>query len=119
MKAHNVTYKPIGTVHSPFRDIRGMPIQPSGASGIRGSIEVDSDYVAGLKDLEGFGREEFDQRVRELGIEEERFTLDGKPTFLLGISYYGALGAPEAFVDTDLRNRTVPITEKVWTYLGQ
>ena len=31
-----------------------MPIQPSGASGIRGTIEVDSDYVAGLKDLEGF-----------------------------------------------------------------
>jgi len=43
MKAHSVSYQP-----------RGMPIQPSGASGIRGTIEIDSDYVAGLKDLEGF-----------------------------------------------------------------
>ena len=49
-----VTYQQIGTVHSPFQDIGGMPIQPSGASGIQGTIEIDSDYVAGLKDLEGF-----------------------------------------------------------------
>jgi len=54
MKTHSVTYQPIGTVHTPFQDIRGMPIQPSGASGIQGTIEIDSDYVAGLKDLEGF-----------------------------------------------------------------
>ncbi|MHC4178682.1 MAG: hypothetical protein ACYSWU_14320 [Planctomycetota bacterium] len=38
----------------------------------------------------------------ELGVEGERFTLDGKPTFLLGTSYYGALGAREAFVEKDL-----------------
>jgi len=38
----------------------------------------------------------------ELGIEGERFTLGGRPTFLLGISYYGALGAPDAFVEKDL-----------------
>lgn len=38
----------------------------------------------------------------ELRIEGERFTLDGKPTFLLGISYYGGLGAPEAFIAKDL-----------------
>lgn len=38
----------------------------------------------------------------ELGIDGTRFTLDGKPTFLLGVSYYGALGAPREFVDQDL-----------------
>ena len=38
----------------------------------------------------------------ELGIEGTRFTLDGKPTFLLGVSYYGALGAPQEFVEQDL-----------------
>lgn len=37
-----------------------------------------------------------------LGIEDTRFTLNGQPTFLLGISYYGALGASEAFVRSDL-----------------
>jgi len=38
----------------------------------------------------------------ELGIDGTRFTLDGKPTFLLGTSYYGALGAPQEFVERDL-----------------
>jgi CubicO group peptidase (beta-lactamase class C family) len=37
-----------------------------------------------------------------LGVQGTRFTLDGKPTFLLGMSYYGALGAPEEFVRRDL-----------------
>jgi len=37
-----------------------------------------------------------------LGIDGTRFTLDGKPTFLLGISYYGGLGAPQDFVRRDL-----------------
>jgi hypothetical protein len=38
----------------------------------------------------------------ELGTRDSRFTLNGKPTFLLGISYYGALGAPEDFISRDL-----------------
>ena len=37
-----------------------------------------------------------------LGIQDTRFTLNGQPTFLLGISYYGALGAPEEFIRRDL-----------------
>lgn len=37
-----------------------------------------------------------------LAIEGTRFTLNGKPTFLLGISYYGGLGAPEEFIRRDL-----------------
>ena len=37
-----------------------------------------------------------------LGIRDTRFTLNGEPTFLLGMSYYGALGAPEEFVRRDL-----------------
>src|SRR5207248_9843214 len=31
-----------------------------------------------------------------------RFTVNGKPTFLLGASYYGALGAPKEFIKKDL-----------------
>ncbi|MBN1178169.1 MAG: tRNA (N6-threonylcarbamoyladenosine(37)-N6)-methyltransferase TrmO [Anaerolineae bacterium] len=49
-----VVYRPIGIVHSPFEDVEGMPIQPSGARGVEGWIEVYPDYVAGLADLEGF-----------------------------------------------------------------
>ena len=37
-----------------------------------------------------------------LGIDGARFTINGTPTFLLGISYYGALSAPEDSVRRDL-----------------
>lgn len=34
-----------------------------------------------------------------LGVEEERFVINGRPTFLLGMSYYGGLGAdPETLL---------------------
>ncbi len=37
-----------------------------------------------------------------LGLEGTRFTLNQRPTFLLGVSYYGALGAAEDFIRRDL-----------------
>jgi len=37
-----------------------------------------------------------------LGVKDAQFTLSGRPTFLLGISYYGALGAPGGFIGGDL-----------------
>ena len=37
-----------------------------------------------------------------LGIDGSQFTLGGKRVFLLGLSYYGGLGAPEEFVRRDL-----------------
>ncbi len=44
----------IGTVYSPFPDPQGMPIQPSGASGEEGRIEIKAEYAEALQDLEGF-----------------------------------------------------------------
>ena len=38
----------------------------------------------------------------ELGVQGAEFTLDGTPRFLLGISYYGALGAPRQVLESDL-----------------
>jgi tRNA (adenine37-N6)-methyltransferase len=49
-----IVYTPIGVVRSPFTDVKGMPIQPSGAVGVQGTVELDPNLVAGLKDLEGF-----------------------------------------------------------------
>jgi tRNA-Thr(GGU) m(6)t(6)A37 methyltransferase TsaA len=49
-----IIYKPIGIIHSPFKDIKGMPIQSAGAKGIKGTIELNPAYAAGLKDLAGF-----------------------------------------------------------------
>jgi CubicO group peptidase (beta-lactamase class C family) len=39
-----------------------------------------------------------------LGIAGTQFTINGQPKFLLGVSYYGALGAPGLFVDADLED---------------
>lgn len=49
-----VEYQPIGIIHSPHRELSGMPIQPSGAVGVNGWVEVYPAYTDGLKDLEGF-----------------------------------------------------------------
>jgi tRNA-Thr(GGU) m(6)t(6)A37 methyltransferase TsaA len=49
-----VSYKPIGVIRSPFKDVKGMPIQPAGAEGVQGTIEIEPEYAAGLKDVEGF-----------------------------------------------------------------
>jgi tRNA-Thr(GGU) m(6)t(6)A37 methyltransferase TsaA len=49
-----VTYKPIGIIHSPFKDVKGMPIQPAGAKGIAGTVEIYWRYQEGLADLDGF-----------------------------------------------------------------
>jgi tRNA-Thr(GGU) m(6)t(6)A37 methyltransferase TsaA len=49
-----IEYQPIGIIHSPFTELSGMPIQPAGAAGIEGTVEVFSKYNDGLKDLEGF-----------------------------------------------------------------
>lgn len=46
--------KPIGIIHSPFKDLKGMPIQPTGAVGVKGAVEVFQEYRAGLRDLDGF-----------------------------------------------------------------
>jgi tRNA-Thr(GGU) m(6)t(6)A37 methyltransferase TsaA len=49
-----IVYQPIGIIHSPFQNIQGMPIQPTGAKGTAGTIEIYPELAEGLKDLEGF-----------------------------------------------------------------
>lgn len=44
----------IGTIHTEFKKIEGMPIQPTGAKGIKGTIEIKDQYIDGLKDLKDF-----------------------------------------------------------------
>lgn len=47
-------YKRIGVIRTPFKEAKGTPIQPTGAEGIEGTIEIYPEYCAGLKDIEGF-----------------------------------------------------------------
>jgi tRNA-Thr(GGU) m(6)t(6)A37 methyltransferase TsaA len=49
-----ITYSPIGVVHSPFKEPKGTPIQPPSAEGVAGTVEVFPECVEGLKDLDGF-----------------------------------------------------------------
>jgi len=51
---NEIKYKPIGVIHSPFKEPEGTPIQPASAKGIDGTVEVFPEYAEGLKDLEGF-----------------------------------------------------------------
>ena len=49
-----VTFNPIGIIHTPFKALEGMPIQPAGAVGVKGTVEMFEKYRPGLKDLDGF-----------------------------------------------------------------
>jgi len=39
-----IIYRPIGIIHSPFKEPRGTPIQPKAAKGIEGMIELFPEY---------------------------------------------------------------------------
>jgi tRNA-Thr(GGU) m(6)t(6)A37 methyltransferase TsaA len=49
-----IEYQSIGIVHSPFSTLENMPIQPTGAAGIAGRVEIFPEYEEGLQDLAGF-----------------------------------------------------------------
>lgn len=46
--------EPIGVIRSPFKEIAKMPIQPSGAKGQIGRIELKPELTEALVDLAGF-----------------------------------------------------------------
>ncbi len=49
-----VEFKFIGTIHSAFKSIGNMPIQPISENSNKGYIEVFPEYEEGLLDIEGF-----------------------------------------------------------------
>jgi len=53
-KNNVIQFYPIGTIHSPFKERKGMPIQPKGAIDIKGKVCVFPEYREGLEDLAGF-----------------------------------------------------------------
>ncbi len=48
------SYRPIGTIHSPFQNVENVPIQPAAAMGVRGTIEIKPEFIPALQDLGGF-----------------------------------------------------------------
>ena len=49
-----LTYRPIGIIHSEHTVAEKTPIQPVYAQGSKGQVEVFTEFAEGLKDLEGF-----------------------------------------------------------------
>ncbi|MCF8235020.1 MAG: tRNA (N6-threonylcarbamoyladenosine(37)-N6)-methyltransferase TrmO [Bacteroidales bacterium] len=49
-----IEYQAIGYIKTPFKEKHGMPIQPAGGRGVKGTVELLEKYADGLKDLEGF-----------------------------------------------------------------
>ncbi|MBT3260331.1 MAG: tRNA (N6-threonylcarbamoyladenosine(37)-N6)-methyltransferase TrmO, partial [Deltaproteobacteria bacterium] len=46
-----IEFQPIGVIHTPFTKLEDMPIQPAGAVGVKGTVEVFEEFRAGLMDL--------------------------------------------------------------------
>ena len=51
---NEIKYRPIGIIHSPFKEARGVPIQPAASKDVEATVEVFTEYAEGLEDLDGF-----------------------------------------------------------------
>ena len=49
-----IVYKLIGIIHTPFKDKKGVPKKPTAGKNVKGRIKMGSEYVDGLKGVEGF-----------------------------------------------------------------
>ncbi|OHB76499.1 MAG: tRNA (N6-threonylcarbamoyladenosine(37)-N6)-methyltransferase TrmO [Planctomycetes bacterium RBG_16_55_9] len=49
-----ITMNPIGVIHSPYKEPKGMPVQGIFAPDVEAWAEIYEPYRDGLKDLEGF-----------------------------------------------------------------
>ena len=49
-----ITLKPIGVIHTPYKEPKGIPIQGVFERGVTGTVELFSEYREGLKDIDGF-----------------------------------------------------------------
>jgi tRNA (Thr-GGU) A37 N-methylase len=51
---YEISFKPIGIIHTPYSDKKGTPIQGCFAPESKGYIDLGPEYVDGLKDITGF-----------------------------------------------------------------
>ena len=50
----SVVFSPVGMVHSPHKELAGMPVQPPAAADFTGEIELLPEFAEGLLDIDGF-----------------------------------------------------------------
>jgi len=70
-----ITMNPIGIIHSPYKQIKDMPIQGKVKLGIKAWIELKQEYAAGLKDLDGFSH----AIILYYFHKSEKIEIEGKP----------------------------------------
>jgi tRNA-Thr(GGU) m(6)t(6)A37 methyltransferase TsaA len=51
---NSILYRPIGIIHSSFKESKGTPIQPVASLNSSATVEVFDEFAAGLMDIEGF-----------------------------------------------------------------
>ena len=71
-----IEYTPIGVIHSPFKEPKGVPIQPITAKNTEGTVEVYPEYIEGLQDLEGFSHIIL---IYHLHLSKKPYSLKVKP----------------------------------------
>jgi len=49
-----ITMRPIGIIHSPYKEARNIPIQGTFDDGVEAWLELKDEYTKGLKDLDAF-----------------------------------------------------------------
>ncbi|RLC48220.1 MAG: tRNA (N6-threonylcarbamoyladenosine(37)-N6)-methyltransferase TrmO [Candidatus Cloacimonadota bacterium] len=49
-----IIIKPIGIIHTPYKEAKDIPIQGKFRKEIKGTVEVFKEYEQGLKDIQGF-----------------------------------------------------------------
>lgn len=54
MKREEITFRPIGIIHSPHQNLSDIPIQPVFSAGVEGTVVVHPEFADGLMGLRGF-----------------------------------------------------------------
>jgi tRNA-Thr(GGU) m(6)t(6)A37 methyltransferase TsaA len=49
-----IIFAPIGIIRTPYKDRKGMPIQPVDGKDVQAYVQLHEEFQEGLKDLEGF-----------------------------------------------------------------
>jgi tRNA (adenine37-N6)-methyltransferase len=52
--SETISVETIGIIHSPFKQLEGMPVQSLGPHCAEGSVVVEERFAEGLSDLDGF-----------------------------------------------------------------
>ncbi|GAG03886.1 unnamed protein product, partial [marine sediment metagenome] len=66
---------PIGIIHSPYEQVKDMPIQGKFKPGVKAYIELKEEYSAGLKDLGDFSH----AIIIYYFHKSEKIQIEGKP----------------------------------------